>query len=334
MRRLFQGFGRPDFAIDFGTANTRVVTAGGGVLFDEASLCCFTGKPDREELIAAGSSVRSMLDRTPGAMRVVRPLNRGVLSDIGAARDYLAYAVRSSVGQCRLRSFRAVIGVPADATKAERSALLTAANDAGLGSVELLAEPLLAALGAGLSIDVPQGSMIVECGAGTTEAAILSMGGICAFASIRGGGDALDVAISDYLHIRHKFLIGAITAEQVKRDLVQILHDGVDPDCEIRIKGRDLVTGLPGAKCLFVSELTLVVEKHVAGITATVLNLCSQLPPELSGDIHISGIVLTGGSATIGLVGRAIANSTGMAVTLADNHAHCVALGLQKALMH
>ena len=204
--------GKPDFAIDFGTANTRVVSSSGGVLFDEPSLCCFTGPADRGELVAAGSAVRSMLDRTSGSMRVVRPLNRGVLSDIAAARDYLAYAVRSSVGQRRLRSFRAIIGVPADATNAERSALLTAANDAGLGSVQLLAEPLVAALGADLPIDLPQGTMIVECGAGTTEAAILSLGGICAAASLRGGGDALDVAISDFLHFRPKFLIGASTS--------------------------------------------------------------------------------------------------------------------------
>ncbi|WP_257541475.1 rod shape-determining protein [Sphingobium sp. CFD-1] len=326
--------GKPDFAIDFGTANTRVVSSSGGVLFDEPSLCCFTGQADRGELVAAGSAVRSMLDRTSGSMRVVRPLNRGVLSDIAAARDYLTYAVRSSVGQRRLRSFRAIIGVPADATNAERSALFTAANDAGLGSVQLLAEPLVAALGADLPIELPRGTMIVECGAGTTEAAVLSLGGICAAASLRGGGDALDLAISDYLHFRHKFLIGASTAEQAKRDLVKMLHEGVDAGVDIRIKGRNLATGLPAAIGIPVGDLHPVVEKHVAGIAAMVVNLLGQIPPELSRDIHDGGIVLTGGSAAIGLVSRAVADATGLTVTVADNHAHCVALGLQKALAH
>lgn len=334
MKRLFQGTGKPDFAIDFGTANTRIVSSSGGILFDEPSLCCFMGQTDRGELVAAGSPVMSMLDRTSGAMRVVRPLNRGVLSDIAAARDYLAYAVQSSVGQRRLRSFRAIIGVPADATNAERSALLTAANDAGLGSVQLLAEPLVAALGADLPIGLPQATMIVECGAGTTEAAILSLGGICATASLRGGGDALDIAISDHLHFRHKFLIGASTAEKAKRELVTMLHEGVDAAAVVRIKGRNLANGLPAAIAIPVGDLRPVVEKHLASIAAMVVNLLGQISPELSRDIHDDGIVLTGGSAAIGLVGRAISGVTGLSVTVADNHAHCVALGLQKALAH
>jgi len=326
------GAGKADLAIDFGTANTRVVTKGCGVLFDEPSLCCFAGPAVDGELVSAGSSVKSMLDRTSGKLRVIRPLNRGVLSDITAARHYLSYAVVSSVGQRRLRSFRAIIGVPADATGAERGALLTAANDAGLGSVELLAEPLLAALGAGIAIDRPQGTMILECGAGITEAAVVSLGGICATASIRGGGDALDGAISDYLHVRHKFLVGPNTAEQAKRDLVSILEEGVGDGIDIQVKGRSLITGLPGAMAISVDELTPVVRKQVAAITDMVVKLLGRINPELSPDIHASGIVLTGGSAAIGLVGRAVEEATGLPVSLANEHARCVALGLQRAL--
>lgn len=334
MRRLFHGADKPDFAIDFGTANTRIVTAGGSVLYDEASLCCFIGQANGGELVAAGAAVSSMLDRTSGELRVVRPLNRGVLNDIAAARHYLTYAVRTSVGQRRLRSFRAIIGVPADATNAERSALLTAANDAGLRSVQLVTEPLAAALGADLPIDDPRGTMIVECGAGTTEAAVLSLGGICATASVRGGGDALDDAIADYLHFRHKFLIGANTAERAKREIVRMLHEGLDADATILFKGRNLVTGLPEAMRLLVSELLPVVKKHVVGITEMVANLLGRISPELSRDIHDDGIVLTGGSAMISLVGPALVNATGLRVAVAQNHAHCVALGLQKALVH
>lgn len=334
MRRLFQGSGKPDFAIDFGTANTRVVTADGGVLFDEPSLCCFAGRFDVCELVAAGAAVSPMQDRASGELRIVRPLHRGVLSDIAAARDYLAHAVRSSAGQRRLRSFRAIIGVPADATNAERSALLTAASDAGLGSVTLLAEPLAAAWGAGLQVDQPRGSMIVECGAGTTEAAILSLGGICATASVRGGGDALDTGIADHLHFQHKFLIGMNTAENAKREIVGMLEKQAPCATTIRLKGRNLVNGLPAALELPLGDLLPVVDKHIAGITRMVTSLLGQISPELSRDIHDDGIVLTGGSAAICLVGPALARATGLRVTLAPNHAYCVAMGLQKALVH
>lgn len=334
MRRLFQNAGKADFAIDFGTANTRVVSVDGGVLFDEPSLCCFAGRGDGGELLAAGVAVGPMQERAPGKLRIVRPLHRGVLSDIPAARDYLAYAVRSSVGQRRLRSFRAIIGVPADATNAERGALLTAAKDAGLGAVDLLTEPLAAAWGADLEVGRPHGSMIVECGAGTTETAVLSLGGICATASVRGGGDALDSAIGDHLHFRHKFLIGMRTAEKAKREIVKMLHDQAPLAAGIRFKGRSLVNGLPAALELSLGDILPVVEKHIAEITWMVANLLGQLSPELSRDLHDDGIVLTGGSAAISLVGPALARATGLPIVLAPNHSNCVANGLQKALLH
>lgn len=334
MKRLFKGAGKPDLAIDFGTANTRIVTAGGGVVFDEPSLCCFAGATDQAELVAVGRAVAAMQDRTSGTLRVVRPLKRGVLSDIPAARDYLAYAVRSSVGQRRLRSFRAIIGVPADATNAERGALLTAAVDAGLGAVELVTEPFAAAWGAGLKVDEPKGAMIVECGAGTTEAVILSLGGICASASVRGGGDALDAAIADHLHFRHKFLIGANTAEAAKREIVAMMCASRADGGDVHFRGRSLATGLPGSLTLPASELLPVVDRHVGAITGMIVSLLGTISPELSRDIHDDGIVLTGGSAAIGLIGAAIARATGLAVTAAPDHAHCVAFGLQRALVH
>ncbi len=333
MVKFFESRKTPDFAIDLGTANTRIMTSE-GLVFDEPTLCCFAGKSDGGELIAVGSEVLSMVDRTSGTMRIRRPLSRGVLSDMGAARDYITYAVRKAMGQNRLRSFRAAIGVPADATNAERRALLTAAEDAGLGGVDLLTEPLMAALGAGLPIDRPRGTMIVECGAGTTEAVVVSLGNICASASIRGGGDGLDAAIGDHLHLRHKFLIGASTAESVKRELLAALLQPADDCVEIRIKGRNLTTGLPQARNFAVQDLVTAVDKHVASITAVVSELLNQVPPELSGDIHEGGIYLTGGSASIGILGPALAETTGLNVQVADQPALCVALGLQQHLLH
>lgn len=334
MRHFFQNSGTHDFAIDFGAANTRIVTAGGGVQFDEPSICCFTGQSDRPELIAAGTQAVRMQDRTAGDLRIVRPLNRGVLCDIAAARDFLAYAVRSTVGQRRLRSFRALIGVPADATNAERGALVTAANDAGIGSVELLSEPLAAAWGAEIDISEAKGRMIVECGAGTTEAAILSLNGICASSSVRGGGDALDAAIADYMHYNRKFLISQSMAEKIKRHIASPYPISETDAKTVTVKGRNLVTGLPQALLLPVEDLYPLIEKHTVGITEMVVTLLGRLPPELSQDVHTNGIVLTGGSAAIGFVRSALASATGLEVVVASNPAHCVAAGLQKALLH
>ena len=287
-----------------------------------------------DNLVATGAAAQVMKDRTTGNLRIVRPLNRGVLSDIAAARHFLAYAVRASVGQRRLRSFRAIIGVPADATKAERGALLTAARDAGLGAVELLSEPLAAAHGAGLQVDHPQGSMIIECGAGTTEAAVLSLGGICAAASRRGGGDALGAAISDHLHFQHRFLIGPTTAGRIKRELVGLQRTEWAGLAEIQVKGRSLLTGLPQVISLPVQELLPVAARHTDGITKMAVELLACLSPELSRDIHEHGIVLTGGRAAITLVRSALMKATGLNVTVAPNAADCVALGLQRALVH
>lgn len=334
MRRLFNGSGKPDLAIDFGTANTRVVTAEGGIVFDEPSLCCFTSGSGSGELVATGYAAQLMKDRTTGNLRIVRPLNSGVLADILAARHFLAYAVRASVGQRRLRSFRAAIGVPADATNAERAALLTAARDAGLGRVELLSEPLAAARGADLDVDQPRGSMIVECGAGTTEAAVASLGGICAGASLRGGGDALDAAIVDYLHFHHKFLIGASTAQKIKHDIIGAQGDKSASTTEVVVKGRSLVTGLPGGIMIPVEELLPVVARHTDGITRMVLDLLGSLSPELSRDVHDKGIVLTGGSAAVSFLQSALAKATGLQVSVAPNAAHCVVNGMRKALTH
>lgn len=334
MRRLFNGSGKPDLAIDFGTANTRVVTAEGGIVFDEPSVCCFATGSGFGELVATGNAAQLMKDRTTGNLRIVRPLNRGVLADILAARHFLAYAVQASVGQRRLRSFRAIIGVPADATKAERGALLTAARDAGLGGVELLSEPLVAARGADLDVDQPRGSMIVECGAGTTEAAVVSLGGICAAASLRGGGEALDAAIVDYLHFHHKFLISPTTAERIKCDIIGAEQDKTTSATEVVVKGRSLVTGLPQEIRLPVHELLPVAARHTAGITRMVLDLLGSLSPELSRDVHDRGIVLTGGSAAVGLVKSALVKATGLQIAVAPSAAHCVVRGLRKALTH
>lgn len=324
---------RPDLAIDFGTANLRVIRRDEGIVFDEPSLCCFSDLDTMPSLAAAGAAAQAMVDRTPGRLQIRRPLRRGVLQDIDTATQLLRYVVPRALGRKRARSPNVVIGVPADATQAEQRALLTAVRDAGLGAARLVAEPLAAAIGAGLPVDAPRGTMIVECGAGTTEVAILSLGGICFSRSVREGGAALDQAIADHLHFRHKFLIRDLTAERVKREYVS--QRAVQPaaDGAIEVKGRSITSALPAMLRLSLAELDQVVEKHVQQIVEVIREVLSATPPELSHDIHAAGIVLTGGSAVTPLLRSMIEKDTGVPVMVAEDPDQCVAHGLQRMLL-
>ncbi len=324
---------RPEIGIDFGTANVRVIHRSDGIVFDEPSLCCFSRQNGVSDLVAAGAQAHAMVDRTPRGLQVKRPLCRGVLQDIDAARALLRFALSRSLGRNHRRSVSALIGVPADATQAERSALLTAANDAGIGKVTLVAEPLVAAIGAALPVEAPAGSMVIECGAGTTEVAVFSLGGICATGSVRIGGSTLDRAIADHLHLNHKFLIGDMRAEQLKLDYVAKREDpGYDPSGVIVVRGRCLRAGLPKSFDVRVSELARIVEKHVEQIVRVVRDVLGRTAPELSRDIHEQGILLTGGGAMMPLVRTMIAEATGLHVVAAEQPAQCVAKGLHRML--
>lgn len=323
---------RPEIAIDFGTANIRVLRRGDGLVFDEPSLCCVAGKHNMTSLFAAGREAYAMIDRKPAALRIARPLCRGVLQDIDAAKRVLRYALSKARGRSRWRTPAAIIGVPADATQAERGAMLTAAADAGLGPITLLTEPLAAAIGAGLAVDEPAGSMIVECGAGTTEVAVFSLGGICGTGSVRIGGDTLNRALADQVHLQHKFLIGDRSAEQLKLDYVAHKGSCSAQGDAIPVSGRCLRTGLPKTIAIKMADLDRVVEKHVAQIVKVVRDVLGQTAPDLSQDIHDKGILLTGGSALVPLMRTMIADATGLEVMTADEPAQCVAKGLERLL--
>ncbi len=331
MAQIFSLRRSPELAVDFGTANMRVVRRDGGVLFDEPSLCCFTRGDRSPTLVAAGSEAQAMVDRTPASLEVRRPLSRGVLQDIDAARALLRYAMPRALGRERYGAPRALFGVPADATQAERKALLTAASDAGLGPVRLVPESFAAAIGADLPVYEPTGTMIVECGAGTTEIAVISLGGICLAHSVRTGGAALNQAIADHLHFQHKFLIGDLTAEQIKRDLFTHEADAADQPEDIEVKGRSLASARPMSIRISRSELVAVAEKHVAHIVEAVGETLGKTPPELSRDIHDNGIILAGGAA-MPLLRDRIAAATGLPVAIADDPDHCVTRGLQQML--
>ncbi|MBV1692034.1 rod shape-determining protein [Novosphingobium sp. G106] len=324
---------RPEIAIDFGTANVRVMSRDEGIVFDEPSLCCFSKRDGFSDLIAAGAEVQPMLDRTPANLNIKRPLCRGVLQDIDAAKGLLRHALSRSVGARRARSPNALIGVPADATQAERSAMLTAANDAGFGKVSLVTEPLAAAIGAGLQVEDAAGSMVVECGAGTTEVAIFSLGGTCETGTVRIGGASLDKAIADHLHLHHKFLIGNLTAEQLKMDYAAKRQGADARDAMVAVKGRCLRGGLPKTIEVAISEFDRVVEKHIDQIVQVVRTVLGRTAPELSQDIYDRGVMLTGGGALMPLMSTMITAATGLDVVVANEPANCVALGLHQMLV-
>jgi rod shape-determining protein MreB and related proteins len=325
---------KSDIAIDLGTANTRIMTAADGIVFDEPSLCCFAGDVGRDKLVAAGRDAGNMRGHDSPDVTVVRPLSHGVLNDIDATRIFLEYAVQSSVGKSRRRRLTATIGVPTDATSAERNALMTAANDAGMSSITLVDETIAAAHGAGIDVASPTGAMILECGAGLTEAVVLSLGGLCGRAAIRKGGDSLDQSIVDHLLFKHKFLIGENIAEKAKIELVEKMIANAGATASIDIKGQNMTTGLPEARSIPVEELAVLVGKHIYAIADMSANLLGNTAPELCDDIYSNGIILTGGSAAINLIGQTLRDKIGVPVTVADQSKSCVAHGLHSLLLH
>ena len=323
---------KPELAIDFGTANLRLIRRDEGIVFDEPSLCCFDVSNNVLSLNAAGSAVRSMIDRTPHRLSVRRPLHRGVLQDIAAATHLLRYAVEKTSGRWRLNKTSAVMGVPIDATEAERGALLTAARDAGLGPIHLVSESFAAAIGAELPVDKPTGTMIVECGAGTTEIAVISLGGVCTTRSVRVGGASLNQAIADHLHFQHKFLVGELTVERIKEEYSARRQESSCDSDALSVKGRSLTTRMPAILEMKLSELDGVVQRHMAQIVQTVREVLNETAPELSQDICSHGVFLTGGSAKTPGLSEMIMHETGLAVTIAENPLSCVAQGLQRIL--
>jgi rod shape-determining protein MreB len=317
--------------IDLGTANTVAVTARGGIVFDQPSVCCFQGYDATPRFISAGDVAHSYVGKIAKPLKIVRPLKNGVLSDMSAARELLHFVNQALGSQRRFGRLRPHIGIPADATQSERSALFSAATDAGFGRPELVPEPLLAAIGLGLDVDEPRGRMIVDCGAGTTEAAVISLGGICLTNSVRGGGEALNRSLIEHLHSEHRFQIGVAAAEAMKLQLSALLAEPAIDDA-VEVRGLDVASGLPRALRLPASELLPVWQKHVSQIVNMVRETLRDTPAELSKDILDDGITLTGGGSLSALLANQISLETSVTTRVADAPRHCVAFGLQRLL--
>jgi rod shape-determining protein MreB len=315
----------PCIGIDLGTANTLVYMKGRGVILSEPTVVAM--KNNKREVLAVGEEAKRMIGRTPGGVVAVRPMKDGVIADFAITESLLKYFIRkaSPQGFVFLRNPRVLICVPSGITEVERRAVEDAARAAGARDVALLEEPMAAAMGAGLDVHQAKGCMIVDIGGGTTEVAVISLGGIVISRSLRVGGNHMDEAIAKHIKTQFGMIIGESTAEQLKITLGSAVDTGQNNTMEAR--GRDADTGLP--KSLIISAATVreALAAPVGRIVDTVREVLEKTPPELSGDIIGEGIVLSGGGSLLPGINRLVARATGMPVRRAENPLEAVALG-------
>ena len=325
-------FGR-DVAIDLGTANTLVFVKGQGIVLSEPSVVAIDNKTDK--VVAVGSTAKRMLGRTPGNIVALRPLKDGVIADFEVTEKMLSYFIRKA--QPRRMMFRSVIGprvvvcVPSGVTGVELRAVKEATESAGARQAYTIEEPLAAAIGAGLPVNEAQGSMIVDIGGGTSEVAVISLGGIVTKSSIRIAGDDIDDAITTYIQKEYKLAIGTQTAEQLKIELGSAfrLEDGEE---SAEIRGRDLVTGLPKTILITSDEIREAINVPVDAIVAAVRDTLDRTPPELASDIMDRGMILAGGGALLRLMDERLRRETQIPVHVAEESLMCVAIGSGRCL--
>ncbi len=320
--RFFDSFSK-DMGIDLGTANTLVSMRGKGIVLREPSVVAI--RKDTGEILAVGEEAKMMLGRTPGNIVAIRPLKDGVIADFDTTQIMLKYFIQKATGGFSFFRPRVVVGVPSGVTEVERRAVIDATIQAGAREAYLIEEPMAAAIGAGLPVHDPTGNMVVDIGGGTTEVAVISLGGIVSSRSIRIGGDELDEAIIQYMKRTYNLLIGERTAENVKMTIGSAMPSPEEESMDIR--GRDLVTGLPKTLPVSVMEIELALSEPVSAIVDAVKVTLEKTPPELSADIMDRGIVMTGGGALLRRLDKLLTRETGMPVIVAENPLDCVAKG-------
>ncbi|MGW6062497.1 rod shape-determining protein [Streptomyces sp. NPDC055189] len=321
-----------DIGIDLGTANTLLYVRGQGIVLNEPSVVAV--KEGAKTALAVGSEAKETIGRTPGSITAIRPLRDGVISDYEAAEEMIRHFVRKAVPGRRPR-IRMVVCVPSGVTPVERRAIVHAAQRAGARSVHLVEEPMAAAIGAGLPVADPRGSMVVDIGGGTSEVAVVSLGGIVTSQSLRVGGDRLDEAITNYVRKEHGLLIGERTAEDIKVAIGSAWPVPGDEELESRtftVRGREKVRGLPKTVELTVREVRAALDEPVEAVIAAVKTTLEVCPPELSGDVMEHGIVLTGGGALLPGLDLRMASATGIPVFVADDPLDSVAMGCGKCV--
>ena len=333
-RRMFNWFSS-DMAIDLGTANTLVYVKGRGVVLNEPSVVAYSVKNGRKVVQAVGNYAKLMLGRTPGQIEAIRPMRDGVIADFEVAEEMIKHFIKRASedqkGWIRGRP-RIVICVPSGATPVERRAIQDAAINAGALESWLIEEPMAAAIGAGLAIDQPSGSMVVDIGGGTTEVAILSLEGIVYARSVRVGGDRMDEAIISYLRRTENLLIGETTAERIKKEIGSAMAPSDGIGLSMAVKGRDLVNGVPREAIITEQAISMALLDPVEEIIEAIHVALETTPPELSADIVEKGIMLTGGGALLRNLDAKIRQVTGLPVSVADDALSCVVLGTGKCV--
>ena len=317
-----------DIGVDLGTANVLVYVKNKGIVLREPSVVAVNN--DTGQVLAVGEEAKRMIGRTPGNISAIRPLRDGVIADFNITETMLRYFIDKVIGRRLLFRPRIMICVPSGVTSVERRAVQEAAEQAGARRTQLIEEPMAAAIGAGLPIDEATGSMVVDIGGGTTDVAVISLGGIVLSSSLRMAGDKFDEAIILYIRRTFNILIGERTAEDIKVEIGAAYPEA--RDVQMEVKGRDLYTGLPKGVMVTTAQIAEALNEPVSAIVDCVKKILEETPPELSADIIDHGIILTGGGSMLyGLAGR-IAKETGVPALLAEDPMSCVAIGTGKAL--
>ena len=319
-----------DMGIDLGTANTLVHVKGKGIVIREPSVVAV--QKDTNEVLAIGAEAKRMIGRTPGNIVAIRPLKDGVIADFDITQAMLKFFIKKAIGNKTFVRPRVVVGVPSGVTAVERRAVLDATIQAGAREAYLIEEPMAAAIGAGLPVQEATGNMVVDIGGGTSEVAVISLGGIVVSRSVRIGGDKMDEAIVQYIKKRYNLLIGERTAEEIKITIGTAMK--VENPDTMEIRGRDLVTGLPKTLTIDANQIQEALSEPVAGIIDAVRGTLERTPPELSSDIMDLGIVMTGGASLLRNLDRMLSKETGMPVYVSDSALSCVALGTGIAVEH
>ena len=326
------GIWSSDMAIDLGTANTLVYVKNRGVVLNEPSVVAVLNQGGKSKVIAVGEEAKSMLGKTPGHIQAIRPMKDGVIADFVVTEEMIKHFIRKVHNRKTFANPRIIICVPTGSTPVERRAIHDSALAAGARKVSLIEEPMAAAIGAGLPVSEPRGSMIVDIGGGTSEIAVISLGGIVYSRSVRIGGDAMDIALINYMRKRYNLLIGEASAEMIKKEVGIAIAPKNGDGKTIDIKGRDLASGVPKEIELTQSQVAEALSEPIQAIIEGVKSALEDTPPELAADLVDMGVVLTGGGALLESMDEAIREATGLPVTIADEALSCVALGSGKAL--
>ena len=332
MLSKFMGWLSADMAIDLGTANTLVYVKGKGIVLNEPSVVAIEEYRGKKQVLAVGNEAKQMLGRTPGNINAIRPLRDGVIADFEIAEEMIKYFIRKVHNRRTFASPMVIVCVPSGSTAVERRAIQESAEAAGARKVWLIEEPMAAAIGADLPVTEPTGSMVVDICGGTTEVAVLSLGGIVYARSVRVGGDKMDAAIISYIRRNHNLLVGEGSAERIKKEIGSACAPDAGEGRTIEIKGRDLMNGVPKEIIITERQVAESLSEPVSQIVEAVKVALEHTAPELAADIVDKGIVLTGGGALLTNLDQVLRNATGLPVSIAEDPLACVVKGTGKAL--